>query len=254
MRSTLFFLTMLAVCSLPFFCSAQLYLGVEGGLNKNYLNTTSENQPFTQYQGRTGFSLALPVQYRISDWLSIQVEPGYIQKNYSIVRSGFFQGIYQNNTNGYIQLPVMAHFSFGGSKLRGFLNLGGYGAYWVSGRVQGAEPNILNPVDNSVLTNQQPANDFDLNNAYNYNEKYSFDSRKDQRLEWGWVAGAGVSYALGSSLSLFMEARYMQSLTDQQKDYMINQIPRYNETYGLTLGCMYPLSKLIPVHAKSKPR
>jgi len=43
---------------------------------------------------------------------------------------------------------------------------------------------------------------------------------------------------------VFVEGREIQSLTDQQKNYMINQIPRYNQTFGLTLGCLISLKRV----------
>jgi opacity protein-like surface antigen len=243
-RYPIIFLISLIAAIQPIHGFAQFYLGVEAGLDKNYLYTNNSNQAFTQYGGYQGFSLAIPLQYRLTDWFSVEADPSYIRKNYKIVRTDFFQGIYQNNTNTYLQLPLMAHFSFGGRQLKGFLNLGGYAAYWSAGRVKGSEPNILDPVDSSFTTNQQPANDYAINHSYNYNEKYAFDSKKDRRMELGWVAGAGISYELNNSLLLFIEARYYQSLTDQQKNYMIHQTPRYNETYTGLIGVMMPLKDL----------
>jgi hypothetical protein len=33
-------------------------------------------------------------------------------------------------------------------------------------------------------------------------------------------------------------------MTDQQKQYEMNQAPRYNDNYGLTLGCTIKVKKL----------
>ncbi|HEX4851109.1 MAG TPA: porin family protein, partial [Puia sp.] len=193
------------------------------------------------YTPSYGAQFSIPVSYEFKDWLSVQSGVSYVQKNYGIVRTGFFEGIHQDNKNNYIQVPLMAHFSFGGKKLRGFLNLGGYGAYWASGTVQGTEPNILNPVDSSFTTSQQPANDFALNKPYSFNEKYSFDSRKDRRWEWGVLAGVGISYQVSPWVQVYMEGRYVQSLTDQQKNYMINQVGRYNQTFSVIAGALVPV-------------
>ena len=78
----------------------------------------------------------------------------------------------------------------------------------------------------------------------NYNEKYSFSTVKDNRLEFGWVAGIGASYETENGYRFFIEGRYQYSFTDQQKNYMINQVPRYNDTYGIHLGVMMDMSKL----------
>lgn len=213
---------------------AQLSVGVEGGYNKNYLYTNTSNRDFTDYKPAGGFSIGIPVKYTLADWFAIQADPSFIKKNYSQQRSSFFEGVYQTNYNTYVQLPLMGHFMFGGEQFKGFLNLGMYGGYWAAARVKGSIPNILNPVDTITATNTF----YDISKAYSYNEKYSFDSRKDNRLEFGWLAGIGVSYKLTDRYEVFAEGRYYQSLTDQQKKYMTNQIPRYNQTYGVSVGLM----------------
>ena len=51
----------------------------------------------------------------------------------------------------------MAHFSFGGNNLRGFLNLGGYGGYWISSRIRGANIDIFSPganIDDLIVHNR----------------------------------------------------------------------------------------------------
>jgi hypothetical protein len=214
---------------------AQLSIGLQGGYDKNYLYTNISNLDLTTYKPAGGFTVGIPVQYQVADWFALQTGVDFVRKSYSVERSSFFDGVYQTNTNSYIQVPVIAHFMFGGEKIKGFLNLGMYGGYWAMARVKGAIPNILNPVDSVTASD----NFYDYNNAYNYNEKYSFDSKKDNRLEFGWLAGVGMSYQLNDNYSLFIEGRYYQSVTDQQKKYMINQVPRYNQTYGISVGCMF---------------
>jgi hypothetical protein len=223
---------------------AQLYVGVEGGWNRNYLTTSNNSQYFTEYKSQAGFSAGIPVLYRFTDWLAVQADPSYLQKNYKIERTGFFTGIYQRNTNGYLQLPLMAQFSFGGKELRGFVNLGGYAAYWMSGRVKGTEPNILNPVD-TAFTTVNAGSLLGENYSYSYDEKYTFNNTRDRRLELGAIAGLGVSYEWKATYLFFVEGRYTRSLTDQQKQYETNQTPRYNDTFGLSAGCLLQLNHFI---------
>lgn len=222
---------------------AQFYLGLEAGLNKNQLYTNNANQAFTEYKKGSGLSIGIPVLYKVNDWFAVQASPSYIQKNYTIARTGYFQGVYQDNINGYIQLPIMGQFSFGDEQFRGFVNLGMYGAYWAGSRIKGAQLNALNPVDTAYY-NVAPAYASGEINLYNYNEKYSFNSTKDNRFEFGWIAGIGVSYETESGYRFYIEGRRTYSFTDQQKNYMINQVPRYNDTYGVSVGCMIDMSKI----------
>ncbi|WP_160716205.1 porin family protein [Chitinophaga solisilvae] len=251
-RTLIVFATLLASCSLlTQTTQAQFEVGISGGYTRNYLKTSAGYRSFTQYHEKSGFVAGLVLQYHFNDWLAIQADPSYIQKNYELRRDHFFEGIYQTSINSYIQLPLMAHFSFGGTKFKGFFNAGGYAAYWASGRVKGAMANVMDP-GTGVPDNQQSYNYFQYNNAYRYDEKYSFDSRRDRRMEFGLVAGAGVEYLLHKKFRIFAEARYYYGLSDQQKNYMINQIPRYNDTYVLQAGCLVNFRQLFPAKAKTE--
>jgi len=237
------FVCMVFLLLISFTSKAQFYLGIEAGGNKNYLITNNSAQSFTTYNSASGISIGIPVLYQFNEWFALQASPSYTQKNYQINRTGFFQGIYQKNTNGYIQLPIMGNFSFGGEQLRGYANLGVYGAYWLSGNVKGTEPNILNPND-TAYSSSNPSSALNENYGYTYNEKYTFSSIKDNRLELGWVAGMGISYEVNSSYRFFIEGKYTGSFTDQQKKYQTNQVPRYNDTFGISIGCLFSLDNL----------
>ncbi|HWB25885.1 MAG TPA: porin family protein [Chitinophagaceae bacterium] len=221
---------------------AQFSIGVSAGYANNYLVTNVSNLVSTEYKSLPGFSAAVPMMYSIEDWFAIKAEPGFMQKNYRMQRTGFYQGIYQDNTNGYIQLPVMGHFSFGGENLRGYIDAGGYAGYWLTAHVKGVMPNILDqPAYSSAVSNEQPNNVFDEYTPYSYNEKYQFNTTKDNRIELGILAGAGISYQVNDSYQLFAQASYYESLTDQQKKYETGQVPRYNQTYVFNLGVMFTL-------------
>jgi hypothetical protein len=229
----LFILAVFIISALP--AVAQLSVGVEGGFNKNYLITNNANRAFTNYKPLNGFTVGIPIQYKIADWFAIATDVEFLQKNYRQERSKFFEGVYQNNYNSYIQLPLMAHFMFGGKRLQGFTNAGMFGGYWASSRIKGELPAVLNEVDNTTSTSSI----YDYFNAYSYNENYSFDTRKDNRFEAGWIAGLGLSYNLNEHYQIFAEGRLLYSFTDQQKNYETNQVPRYNTTYGIKAGILF---------------
>lgn len=229
----------LVVCS-HLKTTAQFSVGVQAGYSQNYLLTNASGLISTQYKSLPGFAVSVPVMYSVADWFSIKTTPGYMQKNYQMQRTGFYQGIYQSNTNGYVQLPIMGHFSFGGDNLRGYVDLGGFAGYWMGAHVMGRMPNILKqPAYTDATSNAQPNNVFDEYTAYEYNEKYQFNTTKDKRLELGVLAGAGLSYQLNDSYQIFGEATYYNGLTDLQKKYETGQIPRYNQTYVFSVGVMF---------------
>lgn len=63
-------------------------------------------------------------------------------------------------------------------------------------------------------------------------------------MEFGLLAGTGVEYWLQQKYRFFIEARYYYGLSDQQKNYMINQIPRYNDTYVIEASCMFNIRNI----------
>ncbi|HVX50206.1 MAG TPA: porin family protein [Chitinophagaceae bacterium] len=222
--------------------SAQFSVGVSAGYANNYLVTNASNLISTEYKPLPGFSVSVPVVYSIADWFSVKAEPGFMQKNYRMQRTGFYEGVYQESRNGYIQLPLMGHFSFGGESLRGYVDAGGYAGYWFNAHVKGVMPNILNqPAYSNTVNNGQPNNVFDEFTPYSYNEKYQFNTTKDNRIELGVLAGAGISYQVSDAYQLFAEAKYYESLTDLQKKYETGQVPRYNQTYVFSIGILFSL-------------
>lgn len=228
-------------------------MGVEGGANMNYLTTSNSSEPFTNYDGMKGWNIGIPIGYRFFDWLTLQTAPTYIQKNYDIVRTGFFTGVYQKNYNTYLSLPVSLRFSFGGKELRGFVDLGGYAAYWASGRIKGVEANILNEDDTAYET-VNPTGILGENYGYSYNQSYTFNSTKDNRLELGLIGGLGVSYEFRQTYTFYVEGRYFRAMTDQEKHYEISQAPRYNDNFGVILGATVEVKKIVSTLFKKHSR
>ena len=228
------FLIILSI-SFVFFATkshAQFYVGIEAGANRNYLVSNAEDKPFFEYQPSYGYSLGVPLRYSFPSlsWFGgIQATPSYVQKNYRIQRTGYYEPIYQQTDNSYLELPIMAQFKFGGmigksQSLHGILNLGGFGGYWLTGNVKGR---TLSPMD--PYSYQE------------YDEAYKFSPEKDKRFEWGGLAGIGLQYMPNKQYAISIEGRYAASATDQQKSYSENQTPRYNDTYSVLMRVEYQL-------------
>lgn len=216
---------------------AQFSVGLEAGWNKNYLVTNNANRAFTYYQPLSSFTIGIPLQYKVNDWFAVAADPSFIQKNYRVQRGDFYAGIYQDNTNNYLQLPLMGHFTFGGARLKGFLNAGVYGAWWMNGTVKGTVANILNQAEGMG----NGGSIYNYNQSFSYKEPYSFNSVRDNRFEFGWVAGLGLEFQVRDRIKVFGEGRLLYSFTDQQNNYSINQVPRYNTTVGLNAGVLIRL-------------
>lgn len=204
--------------------TAQWSIGVGGGAGLNALQTNIANRPQQQLATATGMFLELPVGYSIPFskkgrlGLTVQTAFTLVQKGYDLDRTDTLHGLDQQYRNNYLQVPLAALLTFRQKTFSFELGGGGYIAYWASGHVQGGMPDIFD------------------NTAYNIDEPYVFDDRKDNRWEEGWTVEGRVSVRIQGSVALFLAGHFFQSLTDQQKAYMEQQVPRYNSTWTLSLG------------------
>ena len=74
-----------------------------------------------------------------------------------------------------------------------------------------------------------------------YSSSYKFDTRRDRLWQAGWLAGAGISYAINNTFEVFAEGRYEQDITDMQKKYMTGQTSRYNQCFTTSVGFLTSL-------------
>ena len=216
---------------------AQLSAGVAAGFTLN--NPSKEpGQSFTKFLSAGGFSVSIPVQYDLSKHWSARTELSYVQKNISMERTGNYSGTWEKRYNNYLQLPLMAHYRTGEwRKLSAYLQAGLFAGYWISSRQQGAAPDIYDLIDQPNGTGGSTS----YFRIKQYDEKYSFDSRKDQRFDAGAIGGIGLNYHYNTRFRFFLEARYSQSFNSYEKDYMQGLQRSKHQTASAMLGCMMNL-------------
>ncbi len=212
--------------------NAQYSLGIQAGLSRNYFATDISRLSYTSNLPGNGFTIGVQGGYSFNKYFSIKIIPAWQQKNYSFERTGIYAGIHSAFQNNYLQLPVMASFGYGNTRIKGFVNGGPYIAWWISGRTKGRIPDIFSATD-SLGPGGQSTEHLSLTS---FDEKYRFDSRKDRRLEAGFATGIGISYSLNKAGYLTAEVSYFHSLTDQQKNYMSNQPGKFNQVIAFTIG------------------
>lgn len=231
-KLAILFLSMAAA----FGCHAQYSLGIEGGVSAGYISTNISNRASTEINYAIGYTAAIPFQYKINSWLSIEAIPNVTQKNYTLSRTDSLAGAYETFVNTYIQLPVMAKFVYG-NRFQVFADAGFYAAYWIAGTVEGVTPNIFD-AETSTNANGQTVSAIGYSS---YNEKYQFNSRTDNRFEIGGVAGIGAQYLVTKRMQLIADGKLYESFTDQQKKYEMNGIAKYNQTFTFSAGALFSL-------------
>ena len=205
---------------LPSLAFAQWCVGVNGGATYNHSTISKHYMTDYQWKDRWGVTLGVMGQYDVNDWLGVRAELDWTQKNYRLTRQ-ILSNLDYKYVNNYLQLPVMASFSFGGKQLRGFCNAGVYGGYWLTSGREGT----------------------DFNNSsekvYEFSEDIKFNSERDQRFDFGFVGGIGLEYRFCQRWAAQVEMRYYYSTVSTQKDYMRLSDPRYNSTLGVQAGLWY---------------
>lgn len=200
--------------------SAQWRVGVTGGADYNVFSMDKQYMTDYQIDGRWGATLGISGQYDINSWLGVRADVNWTQKNYRKHRVVLDKVDYKYR-NDYLQLPVMASFSVGGQKLRGFCNLGVYGGYWLNSHYEGSDYNLFG------------------NYQYYFSKKVEFNSERDQRWDFGLLAGVGIEYHITSHWAAQAEVRYYYSTVSTTKQYMQKKDYRYNATTAIQLGAFY---------------
>lgn len=195
-------------------------LGVTVGYTNNTYSMDNSYQSDWQQSSRGGISVGLTGQYNVVDWFGVRMDLQWMQKNYRNSRA--LQVDEYNYTNDYIQIPLMADFSFGGKKLRGFFDAGVYGGYWLSSRVKGMGTNGLNNVTAEPISQSGMIN-----------------SKRDNRMVFGYVGGMGLEYRFSPHWSCQLECRYYYDVTSQVKQYQDIKDYRYNGTLVLQAAAAY---------------
>lgn len=220
----------LCLLVLPFRAAAQKWgAGVTAGGDVNFYNIDTQYQYDWRYKSGNGFTVGVMGQYQVVKWFAARVDLNVAQKNFSQYRTGNAKDNDYSHRNLYLQLPVMGCFSFGGKHVRGFLNLGVYGAYWADSRLKGTIPDAMY---NGTLLGTDGA-------VAEVNQKYDFSSTKDNRFEFGALCGIGVEYRIDKHWMVQAEGRLYYSLTSTTKNYMRIKNPRYNTTIAYQIGCAY---------------
>ena len=195
-------------------------IGLAVGYTNNSYSMNNSYQSDWQQSSRGGMAVGLTGKYNFFDWFGVRMDLQWMQRNYRNSRAMLVNEY--NYTNDYLQIPLVADFSFGGKKLRGFFDAGVYGGCWLSSRVKGMGTNlfgggIIEPISQSGMIN----------------------SKRDNRMVFGYVGGVGLEYRFLPQWSCQVECRYYYDVTSQVKQCQDIKDYRYNGTLVLQAGAAY---------------
>lgn len=193
-------------------------VGLLGGASYNWQTREAGYMYDMTFDGGWGAYGGVSATYMFFDWLSIRADIMYAQKNYGMRRmTPELQklNVHTNYTNHYLQVPVMADWTFG-SLVRAHILTGAYGGVWLDGDV-------------SRVT---------IYDTETVRSKYTF-SKEDNRADAGLVGGVGVSWDPWQFLRIGAEAMFFYSMTSTVRRQPVAYDKRYNNNIVVGLSVRY---------------
>ena len=185
-KMTVSLLVLLALCmALP--ASAQVNLGVLGGLNLANLDVDPEPETWKKKSNRTAFGFGGVLDYSLNESIALRLEPMYLQKGAIIEDTGEGNMIYEIEWKGaYLEIPMLVKYSFGASDIKPYIIAGPTIGFNLSAKAK-----------------------------FTMGDFSEEDDVKDdtKSTDFGLGFGAGMSLPMGNN-SIFIEARYALGLTN----------------------------------------
>ena len=198
-------------------------LGINGGATWNHYSLDKQYQSDYRYPTQWGGTAGMYTQYNFLDWLGLRAGAYFVQRNYKHTRVHYTSMLNMRYENNYLLFPVTANFSFGGQKVRGYVNAGVYGGAWLNYRCVGNDGNFVGMPETKEV-----------------DEQLSLNSKRDERGDFGYTGGIGIEYRFHEHWLAQVEATCYYSVISATKQYSEHvKDYRYHTTIGLNVGLAY---------------
>ena len=180
----------------------------------------------------TGINGGIVFNIGVNDMFSVQPELLYSGKGTKLESSEDAEAKYENTLN-YLEVPVLAKFSFGSEDFKFFINAGPSISYAIGGK---------HKISGGVLSFEEDV-EFDYSEAED--KLFASPVSKFNRLDVGLVGGAGIGINAGPGM-FTLEGRYGYGLSDVigYKEKRDEETPKAsNRTIGVSVSYMFPLGK-----------
>ena len=224
----IYFFCILCLMTISVGVKAQLRIGITGGATYNLYTIENHYMNDWHYEGAWGGTAGIMTQYNLNDWFGIRADLNWTMKNHRQYRTGLLSKTDYRTVNHYYQLPVVASFSFGGERIKGFLNVGGYGGYWKSCWLKG-----------TIASNTSYPEAFRGSYVTLDYARCDFVEERDNRFDCGFVGGVGIDWLFSKHWGVQFETRCYYSTISTQKDYMRICDPKYNTTFAFQFATYY---------------
>ena len=199
----------------------QISIGLQGGATLSKMDFTNNlNYKYTPIGHVQGFTGGFVFQFLGDKHAGVQIETNFTQRGWIISDTTAGNDIDTLNAMNYFEMPMLSHINIGKGKFRGLFNLGPYIGYALSRQVT---------IKNGDTGQEQ-------------SWKYTFDSDKDGRVDFGLVLGVGFEYRFSFG-KIAAEARYIFGFGDIDKQKVSQSEVSQFRVANILLRFTVPLKK-----------
>lgn len=194
---------LIAMCSFTFF-AVNAQFGVKFGVN--LASQTFDPDGGIDLGAKTGFLLGAVYNMGLTDNLSIQPELLWMQKGGTAEATGLGK---TETVMNYLEIPIMARYTFGGESLGVYINAGPSIGFGLSGKQENG------------------GNETDV--------EFGGDDDQSKRIDFAIGAGGGLTFGI-AGLSAFLDLRYnlgLSSLTN------VDTFDVKNRGIAISVGLMF---------------
>lgn len=203
-------------------------IGFSSGYSNNAVLYQKGYRIDTGYENGNGFSISIPVNYKVNDFFSVETGITYVQKNFTWSKTYRTDSatltFSQKQINGFVEIPLSLSFSITNSTVSAVASAGPYIGIWA----------------HSYRTDSPYNSSVGLNGEGKYDTVSGFHSfnKADNRFEFGFIFTAGVEVEISRTV-MFLRGVYDISITDLSSDYQISRVVRHNSTFRAEAGMRF---------------
>lgn len=211
-----------------------LYYTFDAGATLNFIKQPTYTTTDIKQIRKIGYSAALLVHAHSKKGYTIGCGIIFSEKNYRSNRTGRFEAIYDEQRNGYLNIPLLLGYEINTKRVSVSINAGGFAGYWLYSKSKGVVPNIFS-IQDSISPISGAIQFFSIS-SYNENNRFNDEHR---RFEAGIISELRVEYPFNSSFRPFISLRLLNSITNQLKHSSTSGICRKNNQLTLTIGVVF---------------
>lgn len=215
-------LSVILLLASPVFAYSPWNVSFEAGYTLGLMNMKGLQREGRYENPGHAFEVAVPVEYRINEYVSISSGIRYIGKSYQTEK--YYEGSLIRDIRSvehFFEIPLSFRLSYGNEKVRGFVSAGAYiGVRFLSTEMGGFDMTLF--MQHLGISSYWGVLDLNAN--------------VDNLFDAGILAECGVAFKVNNADEVYITARYQYSLTELDRNYQEELTHRYIDSLSITLG------------------